>query len=201
MTDPTNVFWDSCVFIRFLIGDTNAEHYWDIKQHIEDAKKGITIIHASTIVMAEVKPSHLTKSGYGDFNEFHRDLEGAVSFIDPTPDILQWCGVVRDFTYPNPNHTPKHPAKDKILGMADAIHLMTCVYAKEVMGVADITFHTMNDGKHKNAEGNCVTLLNFEKWTNGIPKNPHTPRIVALPRLLPLHSQPHFLHSQPETLN
>jgi hypothetical protein len=85
---------------------------------------------------------------------------------------------------------PKLPAKDKTLGMADAIHLMTCVYVKEVMGVKDIKFHTMDDGKHKNAEGNCVTLLNFEKWTKGIPKNPHTPRIIALPRSLPLHSEP-----------
>lgn len=194
LTEPNNLFWDSCVFIRFLIGDQTAEHYWDIKQHLEDAKNGVTVIHASTIIMAEIKPSHLTSSGYGSFRSFQEDFEGAISFIDPTPDILQWCGVVRDFTYPNPNSTAKHPAKYKTLGMADAIHLLTCVFAKEVMNVPNITFHTMDDGKNKNAEGNCVTLLNFEKWTNGIPKNPHTPRIVSLPRSLPLHSSPRLVN-------
>ncbi|MER8717408.1 type II toxin-antitoxin system VapC family toxin [Mesorhizobium sp. M0999] len=185
---PAHYFWDSCVFIRFLLKDQSADYFWDINQYISDAVAGKCQIHYSTIAMAEIKPSHLTASGYGDFVDFLADFEGAFSPIDPLPSVLEWCGVIRDFSYPNPE--PK--GHDRMLGMADAIHLMTCIFARDELGLQDIVFHTMDDGKHKNAEGKCVTLLNFEKWVEGIPKNPYTPRIVALPRKPPIHPAPRF---------
>ncbi len=37
MTD-TNLFWDSCVFIRYLIGDETAPHFEDIARYVEDAR-------------------------------------------------------------------------------------------------------------------------------------------------------------------
>jgi predicted nucleic acid-binding protein len=189
----TNLFWDSCVLIRYLTGQN--PYYDDIKQYLDDARQGSVVIHVSTIAMAEVKPSHLTGKGYGDFNDFLDDFEGAFSLIEPSPDILRWCAVVRDFDYPNP--APDKNAKARALGLGDAIHLLSCVYAKEVMGVPDIVFHTMDDGKTRNSEGKCVPLLSFEKWVAGIPKNPHTPKICALPRTLPLHPEPALITPGP----
>ena len=188
-TQVTNLFWDSCVIIRYLTGGN--PYYQDIKQYLEEARDGSVVIHASTVLMAEVKPSHLTASGYGDFADFLKDFEGAFSWIDPTPDILQWCAAVRDFNYPNPAKDPG--AKSRVLGLGDAIHLLSCVYAKEVLGVQDIVFHTMDDGKTRGAEGKCVPLLSFHKWVEGIPKNAHTPKICALPRHLPEHPAPDLI--------
>jgi hypothetical protein len=157
----------------------------DITQHINDAADGKTHIHFSTVALAEIKPSHLIQKGYGDINDFMADFEGAFSPISPTPDILAQSGSVRDISYPHPTVGEK----DRVLGTADAIHLMSCVYVRDVLGIAKIVFHTLDAGKGKNWEGACVPLLTFEKWTVGIPKNPYVPKIVALKRELPTHPQ------------
>lgn len=190
-TPVTNLFWDSCVFIRFLTGNKSTQYWADIRQYLEDSVSGTVAIFASTIVMAEVKPSHLTGGGYGNFQDFMDDFSGAFTFIDPSPDIMLGCAAIRDFTYPNPHKsTGGTPANDRSLGIADAIHLLTCVYVRDQLGISDIKFHTMDDGKTKGVEGKCVPLLSFDKWVNGIPKNDYTGKICALPRTLPLHPQP-----------
>jgi hypothetical protein len=176
-----NYFWDSCVFIRYLTGGP-PQYTKDIAQHITDATSGKTLIHYSTIALAEIKPSQLVKQGYGDINAFFADFEGAFSPIGPSPDILIRAASVRDISYPNPNG-----GDDRVLGTADAIHLLTCVHARDDLGISDIIFHTMDDGKNRNWEGKCVPLLSFDKWTVGIPRNLYVKQICSLKREPPIH--------------
>lgn len=180
----THYFWDSCVFIRYLTGEPN-DLVADIAQHITDAAAGTTLIHFSTIAFAEIKPSHLTKRGYGDMNDFLEDFQGAFSPIGPSPDILIRAGSVRDISYPSPNG-----GADRIFGVADAIHLLTCVHARDDLGLKDIVFHTMDDGGSRNWEGKCVPLLSLQNWTAGIPKNPYVSKMVSLKRQMPTHPAP-----------
>lgn len=44
-----HLFWDSCVFIRYLIGDETARHFDDISRYIDKAKHGKRIIYFSTL--------------------------------------------------------------------------------------------------------------------------------------------------------
>jgi hypothetical protein len=110
------------------------------------------------------------------------DFEGAFSPIGPSPDIFVRAASVRDISYPNPNG-----GKDRVVGTADAVHLMTCIYARDVLGISHIVFHTLDAGKGDTWEGKCVPLLAFEKWTAGVPKNPYVPEICKLRRELPTH--------------
>lgn len=177
-------FWDSCVFIRYLLNEPGAELIRDISQHIEDARNGKIQIHFSTLALAEIKPSHLQKRGYGDAIDFLEDFKGAFAPIGPSPDIFVRSASIRDFSYPNPNG-----GRDRVMGTADAVHLITCLFARDELGMPDIVFHTLDDGKGKNWEGKCVPLLTFEEWTTGIPKNRYVQEICRLPRQLPCHPE------------
>jgi hypothetical protein len=43
---------------------------------------------------------------------------------------------------------PKKPFESKrVVGTPDAIHLMSCVYARDVMKVSDVTFHSTDEGR------------------------------------------------------
>jgi hypothetical protein len=177
-------FWDSCVFIRYLLNEPGAKFLRDISQYIEDAKNGKIQIHFSTIALAEIKPSHLHKRGYGDAHDFLEDFKGAFAPIGPSPDIFARSASIRDISYPNPNG-----GSARVVGTADAVHLITCLFARDELDLPNIVFHTLDDGKGKNWEGKCVPLLSFEKWTDGIPKNPYVPKICCLPREPPEHPE------------
>lgn len=176
------------MFIRYLIGDRTAECYRDIVQHLEDVRARRTTIYYSTISIVEVRPSFLGGAGYGSFDDFLDDFEGTFLPIEPTPDILRWCAVVHDIKFPSPNG-----GKDRVLTTPDAIQLLSAVWAKEVAGISNLTFHTFDEGKGRNAESdNCrtVSLLEFERFVDGIPSNPFTPRICELRRAKPQHPAP-----------
>lgn len=184
----SHYFWDACVFIRYLKGDRSAELFSDISQHLEDAKAGKTAIYYSTMSIVEVRPSFLGGAGYGDFDAFLADFEGAFFGVDPTPDIMRWSAIVHDISYPCPTG-----GKDGVLTTPDAIQFMSAVYLREVGGVPDIIFHTFDNGKGTTAESEgkkTVSLLEFEKWVAGIPKNSQTKRICDLPRSKPVHPLP-----------
>jgi hypothetical protein len=179
-----NYFWDSCVFIRYLTGSLGDKYFADICQHIDDVKAGKTQIHYSTIAFAEIKPSHLHIRDYGSIGAFFDDFQSAFSPIGPTPDILIRAGAIRDMLYSSPDG-----GKDRPVGTADAIHLMTCLYARDVLGIRDIVFQTLDEGKNGNHEGKCVPLVTYEKWTVGLPKNQLVTDICNLARDFPVHPQ------------
>ena len=170
--------------MRYLEGKVEAECYRDVEQHLEDVTNGKTVIYYSAFSLLEIRPSFLHGAGYGTFDDFAADHEGTFLPVEVTPDILQWCGVVREIKYPNPNG-----GKDRVLTAGDAVQLMSAVWVREV-AVPDLVFHTFDDGKGRNVESDkepTVSLLQFEKFVEGIPTNPHTPRICAMPRSKPFH--------------
>lgn len=182
-TEPQHLFWDSCVFIRYLTGEP-AEGVADIEQYLSDAVDGKVTINFSTIAFTEIKPQFLRKKQYGDINDFLADFEGAFSPISPSPDILARAGALRDPYY---QHAVKDP---RVVGTPDAIHLMTCVHARDVLGLDGIVFHTFDDGKGRNWEGKCVSLLSFQDWTTGLENNELVQSVVRLPRQKPCHPEP-----------
>lgn len=192
--EVSQLYWDSCVFIRFITANPTDPILPHLRQHISDAKAGKTQIHFSTISFAEIKPSHFARATHNGIDDFFDDFSAAFYPIDPSPNILRRAGYLRDHRYHNPSAGPPSPKNNKdeykrVVGTADAIHLMTCLHLRDDRDIKSIRFQTLDEGKGQHWEGRCVPLLTFEQWTQGI-----TDTLVAktarLPRERPTHPQP-----------
>lgn len=186
MSGPENLYWDTCVFMRYLtrIPDNGLT---DIDMYIRDAKKGDRKIFVSTIVFAELRLWALKGAGYESVAKFVADLGRAFYPIDPNPNIMVAAGELRDATPTNPSDATTE--NQRVIGTADAIHLMTCLYIRDVMGVNDIVFHTFDEGKGKTWEGKCVPLLGFGRWFPEATRTPRVQEVCGLALTKPLYPQ------------
>ena len=183
-----NLFWDSCVLIRYFLNDDTQPCFHDISRFIEEAKERSPKwrIHFSTLSFAEIRQSHF-RGDHRNLSEFFEDVGAAFSPIDPNPNILIRTGALRDslVTCPNP-----HGKKIRTVATPDAILLMTCVHAKKFMGMNDIIFHSTDEGKGKGWAGNTVPPIGFERW---YPENMRTETVkdvCDLRREIPQHPEP-----------
>lgn len=187
MIGPRNLFWDSCVFIRYLT-EYPSTHVEDIRHFIEDTRARLESdrrkIFYSTIVMAEIRPRHLKS---GDIDDFFRELGSSFEPIEPNPNILRAAGELRDAVATDPS---TKEASKRAIGTADAIHLTTCLYVRDVLDVPDIVFHTLDEGKGGNWEGKCVPLLQFENWFPAGRRSRLVEDVCGLARTKPLHPVP-----------
>jgi hypothetical protein len=183
------MFWDSCVFIRYITADSDGDGYADICRFVEDAKRGERKIYFSTITFAEIRQEHF-KPSFGSIQEFFDDLGSNFYPIEPSPNILVAAGELRSARSTNPGD-PNPPNKREI-GTPDAIHLMTCLYARDVLGISDIVFNTFDKGNGKGWEGRTVPIIGFERW---FPEGTRTQRVkdvCGLTRKPPRHPEPMF---------
>lgn len=190
MKSQGNLFWDSCVFIRYLTGQIGDPYFEEIAHYVDEAKAGGWTIHFSTIAFAEIRPKHLRKKGFFSISDFLADLGGAFIPIDPNPNIMIDAGELRDANAVNPSDPNISADEVRVVGTADAIHLCTCIYAKDVLGITDIVFHTLDEGKGKSWEGKCIPLLTFEDWYPAALRPPKIKDACDLIRKRPLHPQP-----------
>lgn len=177
------LFWDSCVFYRYLTGSPD-EYLQDIVQYIRDSQEGKIDILISTITLAEIRPSALRQKSFNSFDEFYDDVGGAFLLLGPTPEIMKRAAILKDRQYTHAKKGPRH------IGTPDAIQLLTCLHATEDLGYKDIIFHTFDNGGGKGWEGKCVPLLSFEEWTTGCENEPLIGRVAALTRTKPLYPEP-----------
>jgi predicted nucleic acid-binding protein len=183
--DPQNMFWDSCVFIRYLT-QTPSQYVQDIENFIRDAQAGRRSIYFSTLAFTEIRPRYLRQHQHGSIQDFFDNWRSAFIPIDPTPNVYITAGELRDVDPTNPSDAT---APLRVLGTADSIHLATCLHVRDTLGARDIVFHTFDEGKGKTWEGRCVPLLTFERW---YPQNRRTPLIediCNLPRRIPAYPQ------------
>lgn len=191
MIGPKNLFWDSCVFIRYLTRIPPVG-IADIEEFILDANAKLLAnrrkIYYSTIVMAEIRPRFFARKSLGSIDDLFLELGSAFEPIDPNPNILKAVGELRDATPIDPS--TKKPSTVRTIGTPDAIHLMTCLYARDVLGIHDIVFHTFDTGKGKNWEGRCVPLLGFKDWFPEGSRNARVEEVCSLEISLPQHPAP-----------
>jgi hypothetical protein len=187
---PASMYWDSCVFYRYLTLEP-PEYLHDIEDFIKDAKSGERRIYCSTVSFVEIRQSALKKRSHSSINQFFADMGRAFYPIDPNPNIMIAAGQLRDAQSVNPGGDTT--AKPRVIGTADAIHLMTCLYLRDTMGVKDIVFHTFDDGKGKTWEGRCVPLLSFERWFPVDKRSERVAEVCGLTRCLPSHPVPTLL--------
>lgn len=186
MSDPKHMYWDSCVFYRYLT-NVPIEYVDDIHRLMQDAQKGQRVIYCSTIVLAEVRHFALKKTQHRSIQQFFQAMTKAVILIDPNPNIMVCAGELKDAEAVNPSD--KKTENRRVMGTADAIHLATCLYVRDAMKVADVVFHTFDNGKGKTWEGKCVPLLSMERWYPAAKRSPRLKEVCGLTRIIPEHPE------------
>jgi hypothetical protein len=186
MPSLRNLFWDSCVFIRYLTRQPTTL-LADIDQYIADARDGKCAIYCSSLVFVEIRPRFLKDRKLGTAAEFISDLGTAFVPFDPNPNILGYAGALRDHDAVDPS---TGDASRRSIGTPDAIHLSTCLYLRNVLKVSDIVFHTFDEGKGTNWEGRCVPIIGFERWFPPGRRVGEIAEVCTLMRTTPTHPSP-----------
>lgn len=154
---------------------------------MRNARDGKIKIHFSTIAYAEIRPRFFKGSRWGTIEDFFEGWGNAFYPFDPNPNIFIRAGQMRDIDPVNPSDPKIGEERKRRLGAADAVHLSTCLYLKEI-GEADIVFHTFDEGKSKSThEGNCVPLIGFERWYPQEGRHALIQNVCDLIRCKPTH--------------
>lgn len=120
--------------------------------------------------------------------DFFKTLGGQFEPIDPDPVILRWAGELRNAPVTNPNDGK--PAK-RVLSTPDAIHLSTCLYARDVLNIKDIVFQSFDEGHSATGEERrTVPPIGFERWYPEPTRTPRVRDVCSLEREIPAHPNP-----------
>lgn len=184
---PSNLFWDSCVFYAFLDSATTL-NISGIEQYLQEAKEGKHRIYASSLIFAEVTPNAITKPGIGTIRDFINDLQGTVTIVNPSPDVMHEAALLKDLPY-----TKAGVPKGRRLSTTDAIMLTSCLEVQNVYGITIDAFHTFDNGKKRDpVDGKMVPLISYEEWCAGF-----TPAhmsiaspVISFKRCTPDHPSP-----------
>ncbi|WP_022675864.1 hypothetical protein [Novosphingobium sp. B-7] len=181
-----NLFWDSCTFIRYITRDVGADHFQDITRFVAEAKAGKRQIYYSTISLAEFKQDHFTGSEFGSVRDFFEDMGSACIPIEPNPNVLIAVGELRGAKSTN----PQPGAPNRSIATPDAIVMMSCVFARDALGVSDIVLQTTDEGKGKTWYGRSVPILGFERWYPESTRTDRIKEVCSLRREKPIHPEP-----------
>ena len=184
----SNLFWDSCVFYAYLDGQTTHD-ISGIDQYLREAQVGTHRLYASSLVLAEVVPSAITRPHIGTFQSFIDDLQGAVTLVTPSPDVMHRAALLKDI------HYKKGTSKGRRLSTTDAIMLASCVELRDSWGLVIDAFHTFDDGKKRGPEGKMVPLISYHDWCEGFTDEQLTivEPVIQLNRCKPEHPAPYLL--------
>jgi hypothetical protein len=163
----------------------------DISRFLDEARAGKRRIWYSTILYTEFNPAFLKGTEFKTIDELIASIEGTLLPIGPTPPILKKAGRIRGRIFKH--KTPQATEKNRVMTVADAIQLATCLYVRDTLGVSDIEFHTFDDGKGRNydvtLEEKVVSLLRFEDYAGDHMDDPDIKAVCDLPRMKPAMAQ------------
>lgn len=182
-----HLFWDSCIFIRYITNDVNAGHFDDIARLVADAKAGKRQIYYSTISLAEFRQEYFDGSQFGSIRDFFDDMGSACIPIEPNPNVMMAVSELRSAKSTNPSD-PR--ASGRAIATPDAIVMMSAVYARDAHGISDIVLQSTDEGKGKGWFGRSVPIVGFERWYPEATRTDRVKEVCALPREKPIHPEP-----------
>ena len=186
----SNIFWDSCIFYAYLDSQTTHD-VSGIEQYLHEAHNGKDHIYASSLVLAEVVPSAITRPDIGTFQDFIDDLQGALTLVTPSPDVMHRAALLKDLPY------EKSASKGRRLSTTDAIMLASCLDIEDTWGLEMDAFHTFDDGKKRGPEGKMVPLLSFHEWCERFTQDELmiADPVIRINRCKPEHAAPYLFPS------
>jgi hypothetical protein len=124
--------------------------------------------------------------GYGSFQDFVDDFQGAMIIVDASPNVTQTAGRFRDLPY------RKGASTNRRLTTPDAIMLASAIYLTEAMGLGLTAFHTFDDGRRRGPEGRSIPLLSYHEWCEGFsPDQMQVAKpVIDMARRRPIHPSP-----------
>lgn len=185
-----NLFWDSCVFIRYITNDVDAPHFDDIARFVADAKAGKRQIYYSTITLAEFRLEYFNASKFGSIHDFFDDMGSACLPVEPNPNVMISVAELRSSKSTNPGD-PRAPGR--AIATPDAIVMMSAVYARDALGIDDLVLQSTDEGKGKNWFGKSVPIIGFENWYPEAKRTDRVKEVCSLPREKPIHPSQLFL--------
>lgn len=180
------LLWDTCVLYRWFQPD-ETDYVDHIKKYLEESAAGAVDIYLSSISLAEIKPSAVSKSGFTPL-QIVSAISNSFILVDTSPDIMSLAGYLRDQRYRHVDG-PTDRAAERPLSLGDSIHLATAVALREEYGVQNLTIHTFDLGRKKDFEHEkkTVPMIGFENWTRDCPSDEQVQKVIALERKMPEH--------------
>lgn len=182
-----NLFWDSCVFIRYITNDVDAPYFGDIAKFVDEAKARKRQIYYSTISLAEFRQEYFIGSSYGSIQDFFDDMGSACLPVEPNPNIMISVSELRSAKSTNPSD-PK--STGRAIATPDAIVMMSALYARDALGIEDIVLHSTDEGKGKGWAGRSVPIIGFEKWYPEATRTDSVKKVCGLAIEKPMHPEP-----------
>jgi hypothetical protein len=182
-----HLFWDSCVFIRYIINDVDAPHFNDIARFVDDAKARKRQIYYSTISLAEFRQEYFVGSKFGSIQDFFDDMGSACIPIEPNPNVMISVSELRSAKSTNPDNPH---ASGRVIATPDAIVMMSALYARDALGIRDIVLQSTDEGKGKNWSGRAIPIIGFEKWYPEATRTDRVKEVCSLSREKPIHPEP-----------
>ena len=182
-----HVFWDSCVFIRYITNDVNAAHFNDIARYVGEAKAGKRQIYYSTISLAEFRQEYFDGSRFGSIQDFFDDMGSACLPVEPNPNVMIAVSELRSAKSTNPGG-PR--ASGRTIATPYAIVMMSALYAREVLGIPGLVLQSTDEGKNKGWYGRAIPIVGLERWYPEATRTDRVKEVCSLPREKPIHPEP-----------
>ena len=181
-----SILWDTNILYRWFQPE-GTDYVDHIKKYLEESALGEVDIYISTITLAEIRPSAISKIGMSPLQVLSA-ISASFIPIDTSPDIMSLAGYLRDQRYREIN-VPESKASSRPLGTGDAIHLATAVALREEFGVQNLTLHSFDEGKSKSTEegSKTVPILGFEKWCRDCADDEEIQKVISVPKKKPEH--------------
>lgn len=187
MTGIEFEYWDSCIFIAYLLAE-GSHRAGELKYIQEQAQKfdmGIVGIATSTITVTEINETRLTPAQHAQFRSMYS--RSNFQFIDAGLEVCQIASGIRGYYKENPvlneNKVGFWPTTP------DAIHIASAIAVQKQFSdpIKLITLDSKNKAKNNEIGLTRLSGLVANKW----------PLIICRPPLPP--QQTSLLYDQPTT--
>ncbi|WP_375456283.1 hypothetical protein [uncultured Methylobacterium sp.] len=187
-----NHFLDTNVLLRHANNASGTENA-DIQEILKDAVNKKRHIWVSSVLFAELRPSNFQAGVFSSVDELAKYIRSFATVVSPDVNTNLRAARLRDLSWQRPVDVRGKDEKPRFMTLGDALHLSSALWVKEANEISDLEFLTFDDGKSISNEGEgkkkALSILNLEKYTDGISTDQDVIATVLLPRLRPVLSQ------------
>lgn len=184
--NSANLFLDTNVILSYANNDMGSQGA-DIEVILQQAAARKRSIWISDIILAELRPSLLKSTRFSSISELVSFIRRLTNPVSATPNIMMRTARLRDIQWRRPGAKPEE--KNRVMSLGDALHMASALFVKEAQGITDLQFLTFDNGKTNSTGEKSLSLLELEKYTEGLSSNDDVMACIRLARAQPVLSQ------------